>query len=169
MGESRPASGGSRGGRARGTPNKDKTELRAKTQEAALRFTELKRMEIKSKWQEGWRLSPLGWMLPDEQSRVLGEDIPPALLDSIQPLVEEYEPVVELAIIAVNYENDAKLRCQANAEAAQYLRPKLKSIELLEDPDSLAMQAEKQVLAEKLVSILEAMAAAKRESASGAT
>lgn len=161
MGNSRKPSGGSRGGRAKGTPNKDKTALRAMTQEAVHQFTEMKRTEIIQKYADGWRWSPLGWVLPEEP--VIGETISPALLDTLQPLVEEYDPVVELSLIAVNYENKPELRRQANADAAAFLRPKLKSIELIDDPRNQELQAQKNELAGKMVDILEAMSKAKSE------
>lgn len=159
----RGPSGGSRGGRARGVPNKDKTELRALTQEAVHHFTDLRRKEITERWAQGWRISPLGWVLPEEGDRVVGELIPPHILDSAQPLIEEYDPVVELSIMAADYRNEVSLRRQANADAAQYLRPKLKSIELLEDPESLELQQQKNDLAGRMVDILDAMAQAKRQ------
>ncbi len=146
MGQSRKPSGGSRGGRARGTPNRDKTALRSMTQEAVLHFTDMKRAEISAKYREEH-----------------GENIPPAHLDALQPLIEEYDPVVELSLVAADYSNKVEIRRQANADAAQFLRPKLKSIELVDDPRNQELMDEKNRLAARMVDILDAMAQAKRE------
>lgn len=172
-GRSRPPSGASRGGRARGTPNKDKTELRAMTQEAVLEFTELRREQIRRLWRdEGWRIGSVmgvaqlvpppspgspGWQAP-----TIGDEISDEVLDQLQPLIDEYDPVVELSLIAVDNRNDVTTRRQAHAEAAQYLRPKLKSIEILEDPESIELQNKKAEMAERMVDILDAMAQARR-------
>lgn len=143
----------------------DKVELRALTQEAVLHFTSMKRETIAERWRRGERLSANGmWYVPEGENLVTGVDIPPAILDAIQPAIEEYDPVVELAIIATDYANEPNLRRQANANAAEFLRPKLKSIELIDDPRNQEILEEKNRLASSLVGILDAMARAKRES-----
>lgn len=142
----RGPSGESRGGRAKGVPNRDKTELRAMTQEAVLEFTSLRRDHIA----RNYRIEH-------------NKDITEEELDMMQPLIEEWDPVVSLALIGTDYRNKVEIRRQANADAAQYLRPKLKSIELLEDPESQALNEEKVALAGRLVDILVAMEAAKRK------
>lgn len=145
MAESRPPSGGSRGGRARGTANKDKAELRMMVQDAVEEWSHLRRDQIRARFiEENGRE-------PTEQE-----------IDELQPYFAEWDPVVNLAIIAADHRNKVEIRRQASADAAQYLRPKLKSIELLEDPESLELQREKSELASKMVSILVAMEEAKR-------
>lgn len=146
MGNSRKPSGGSRGGRAKGTPNKNKTELRVLTQEAVHEFTMMKRQEIA----EAYR-------------KQHNKTIPPLLLDSLQPEIQEYDPVVALSVIAADYSQKIEIRRQANADAAQFLRPKLKSIELVDDPRNQELQDQKNQLASRMVDILEAMAKAKKE------
>jgi hypothetical protein len=42
---------------------------------------------------------------------------------------DEYHPVVEMARIATNMDNDVGLRMQANREVAKYVVPQLKAIE----------------------------------------
>lgn len=83
-------------------------------------------------------------------------------IDELQPYYSEWDPVVNLSVIAADHRNKVEIRRQASADAAQYLRPKLKSIELLEDPESLELQREKSTLSERLVTILVAMEEAKR-------
>lgn len=119
-----------------------KITLRASVQEAVHHFTDLKRHEIKAK----------------EPS------ITPEELDRLQPQIEEYDPVVQLAIMASDYSRDPSLRRQANSDAAQYLRPKLKSIEMLSDPRLLDSQKERDALASRLVDVMEIMATAKADS-----
>lgn len=125
-----------------------KTELRALVQESVLEFTSLRRDEISR-----------------EYKKEHGKKISPALLDEKQPLITEYDPVVQLSLMGSDYSQKVELRRQANADAAQYLRPKLKSIEVLEDPASLALQEEKNKLAEKLFMLMNAAAEGKRSSA----
>jgi hypothetical protein len=124
-----------RPGRTAGIPNRDKAELRALIQERVQEFTELRAGQ-------------------DEK-----EGIPP---DQRQQIVEEYDPVVALALVAVDRRTTLADRIKCNSEVAQYLRPKLKSIEHGVDPDSLETLAERTMLSERLVGILEHRAAAKR-------
>ena len=114
-------------------------ELRALVQDAVFKYTTLQREELRRK-------NP---GLSDEE------------LDMLQPVVEEYDPVVELSLIAADRRHDPSLRRQANADAAQYLRPKLKSVEMMTDPRLLEQNSQKMQLADKMLDILEAMAAAK--------
>ena len=168
--------GKSRGGRAKGVRNKDKTELRVLCQEAVHEFTSLRRAEIAQQYRDGWRVWQGVWTSPQRVVEVikdsvntlhddLGEDIPPVLLDSLQPEMAEFDPVVEMSVMASNYGNAVELRLQANANAAQYLRPKLKTVEMLDDPRNLAMMEEKNDLAAKMVGLLKVMADSKRDAA----
>lgn len=125
---------------------RDRIGLRAMCQESVHHFTILRRMEIAA-----------------DYKAEKGHDIPEALLDRLQPLIEEYDPVVELAIMGADYRNDPVLRRQANADAAQYLRPKLSAVATLEDPERLAAQAERNKLASRLVTLVQAFEIAKRE------
>lgn len=83
-------------------------------------------------------------------------------LDRIQPLIEEYDPVVELAIMASDYSNEPSLRRQANSDAAPYLRPKLSAVSILDSPDVLEHEEQKKVLAGNLLGLLEAASRAKK-------
>jgi len=83
-------------------------------------------------------------------------------LDRLQPLVEEFDPVVELSIIAIDRRNDVSIRRQALSDAAQYLRPKLSAVAMLDDPETLAAQSQKHELALKLVGLMGAVASAKK-------
>lgn len=115
------------------------------TQDAVMEFTEMRRERIRQKYR-------------DENAReISAED-----LDEMQPQIDEWDPVVELALIGADYRHKVEIRRQANSDAAQYLRPKLKSIELLEDPESLELQEEKNQLAKRMVEILSALEQAKR-------
>ncbi len=90
------------------------------------------------------------------------EPIPDEELDRLQPLIEEFDPVVELSIIAVDRRNDVGIRRQALSDAAQYLRPKLSAVAMLDDPETLAAQSQKHELALKLVGLMGAVASAKK-------
>lgn len=133
--------GGSPFGRARGVPNKDKAELRALVQESVLRFTEAKRAQD------------------------LAAGIAPELA---QPVYDNYDPVVELAIAAVDKSHALEVRIKCNAEVAQYLRPKLKAIEITEDPEALELQDQKLQLARQLTDMLDLKAMWKKRMAAAA-
>lgn len=165
---SRPPSGKSHGGRAKGVSNSDKAELRAMTQDACLEFTALRRRKIEDRWVIGDRPDPslLGVWIPFDKS-----DPPPDfpglissdVLDELQPAIEEYDPVVELSLIAVDYRNDVSLRRQASSDAAQYLRPKLKSIEVLADAALLAEEERRGILTSRLIGLMDELADEKRD------
>jgi hypothetical protein len=123
-------------GRPAGVPNRDKAELRALLQERVHEFTELRARE-------------------DEAA-----NIPP---DQRQQVVEEYDPVVALALVAVDRRTSLGDRIKCNAEVAQYVRPKLKSIEHAVDPDTLETIEERTRLSEEIVDALEELAEIKRE------
>lgn len=86
-----------------------------------------------------------------------------AEVDEEQPLIEEYDPVVELALIASDYSIKTELRRQANADAAQYLRPRLKTVEHLEDPLAAATAERKVAAAERIALALRAIYGSKSD------
>jgi len=53
-----------------------------------------------------------------------------ALLKILQDKYPDYHPVLELAGIANDEDNDVSIRLNAHKEVAQYIVPKLKAIEL---------------------------------------
>jgi hypothetical protein len=133
----------------RATRVRDKIELRAQMQESVHQHTFMLRERL----------------LPDLRRENPGatEDEIMAMLDKLQPIYEEYDPVVQLAMMAVDHSFSPELRRMAASDAAQYVRPKLKSVELTVDPNGAAEQ-EKRALAERLRGLLDAGAAAKRDS-----
>jgi hypothetical protein len=124
---------------------RDRVGLRAMAQDSVHHFTMLRRDEISAQFfaENGYRIDP-------------------ADLDRLQPLVEEFDPVVELSIIAIDRRNDVSIRRQALSDAAQYLRPKLSAVAMLDDPETLAAQSQKHELALKLVGLMGAVASAKK-------
>lgn len=125
---------------------RDRVGLRALCQESVHHFTMMRRRELAREYEE-----ENGYLPNDDW------------LDLRQPLLEEYDPVVELAIIAADYRNETALRRQANSDAAQYLRPKLSAVAMLDDPNLLQDKAEKIQLARRLVGLMDMVARAKTE------
>lgn len=139
---------------------RQKDELRAKIQETTHRYTALLRQELQRKWREGWRVGANGLVPPPDTGARLGEEIPPGLLDALQPAIEEYDPVVELALIAVDYGNEPNLRRLANTDAAPYLRAKMASIrdpDLEDDENGDATLAQKGDVLDRLLSAMGSM------------
>lgn len=126
------------------TNRRDRIGLRAMCQESVHHFTMLRRQELYDQI-----LTERGTP-PTEQE-----------LDALQPLNEEFDPVVELALIAVDRRNDVGIRRQALSDAAQYLRPKLSAVAHLEDPGTLAAESKNQELAMRLVQAMEVVARSK--------
>jgi len=138
MGATDGARSGGKPGRAAGQPNRDKLELRALLQEKVHEFTELRRAadEVDSAEEIATRgLSPA-------QAEALG---------LLQRVEEEYDPVVALALVAVDRRTPLEMRVRCNAEVAQYVRPKLKSIEITPDPEGAEALARKQELSEQIL------------------
>lgn len=119
-------------------PNRDKTELRALLQEKVQEFTELR-------------------AALDER-----DGVPP---DQRQVVVDDYDPVVALALVAVDRRSTLENRIRCNAEVAQYVRPKLKSVEVTADPEALETLEERRELSARLVGLLEAAARTKKDGA----
>ncbi len=118
-----------------GIPNRDKAELRALIQERVLEFTELRRREdIENGMAEG----------------------------EAQAVIEDYDPVVAMSLVAVDRRSSRELQMRAHSEVAQYCRPKLKSVEVTTDPEAAETVSQRQALSERLVSLLEAAAGAKK-------
>lgn len=125
---------------------RDRIGLRAMVQESVHQFTVLRRQEAYVLFEQ-------------ERGR------PPTAeeLDAIQPMMEEFDPVVELAIIGADHRNETALRRQALSDAAQYLRPKLSAVAMLDDPERATEQAQKEQLARRLTDLMAAVLGAKRD------
>lgn len=63
-------------------------------------------------------------------------------------IVDNYDPVVEMALLAVRAKDDIALA--ANAQVAKYVRPQLKSVEMISDQGTLEQAARKQAKAADL-------------------
>jgi hypothetical protein len=122
-------------GRAQGVPNRDKAELRALIQERVREFTELRR------------------------AADLAAGVPP---DDAQQIIEDYDPVVHMATIAADRREKRDLQVRCAAEVAQYVRPKLKSVEVTTDPEAIETLQERQQLSSRLLGLLEMAAEAKQ-------
>ena len=122
-------------GRAQGVPNRDKAELRALLQERVREFTEMR------------RAADLAAGVPEDQA---------------QQIIEDYDPVVQMGMIAVDRREKRDLQLRAASEVAQYVRPKLKSVEVTTDPEALETLQERQALSSRLVALLEAAAEGKQ-------
>ena len=129
------------------TRKTDKSSARGMVQDSVHRYTSLKRDEIRRRYFEE-----------------NGEPIPEEQLDLVQPLVEEYDPLVELALIAVDRENDVTLRRQANADVAPYVRPKLSAVHVESLQAKTIEHQEKEELSSRLLHLMEAFEADKRGS-----
>lgn len=127
---------------------RDRIGLRAMVQETIHHFTQLRRREAY-----------------DDFLREQGRAPTESELDRIQPLIEEFDPVVELAIIGADARNKVELRRQALADAAGYLRPKLSAVQMLDDPETLQQAAQKKELAVRLTALMDVLVTAKRSSA----
>lgn len=152
-------------GRPHGSKTRFTDELRARVAEAVMSASGNRRAVLAQQYKDGWRDGGLpGRLVPPAAGTQpeLGRKIPDKLLDDLQPLVEEYDPVVGLAIMASDHSNPLDQRRMAMASSAEYLRPKLRSIEILEDPESLELMDQKARLAGRMVDILQAMVQSKR-------
>ncbi len=135
-----------------GIPGRDRLELRALLQERVHEFTEQRRKND---------LDMIAQLRADGKL-----DDAAKMEASCQLIIDEYDPVVALALVAVDRRSPIELQVRCNAEVAQYVRPKLKSIELQQDPDTAEMLSERQRTTENLVKLLaDAAAARKAESA----
>lgn len=126
-------------GRVAGIPNRDKGELRALLQERVHEFTEMRRQQ-------------------DEEA-----GLPP---EERQEIVQDYDPVVALALVAVDRRTSLEHRIACNTQVAQYTRPKLKSVEVTTDPEAAETLEARAQLSSRLVDLLIAGAAAKKAAGS---
>lgn len=131
-----PAKG--RPGRIAGVPNRDKAELRALLQEKVHEFTELRRASD------------------------IEQGTPP---DQAQEIIEDYDPVVALALVAVDRRSTLDQRIRCNGEVAQYVRAKLKSVEMTVDPDTAETLSQRQELSAQIVGALVNAASSKKTEA----
>ena len=125
-------------GRVAGIPNRDKGELRALLQERVHEYTLMRRQQDEV---DG---------LPAHEAQVV---------------VEDYDPVVALALVAVDRRSSVEHQIACNSQVAQYTRPKLKSVEVTTDPEAAETLAARQELSAKLLDLLVASATAKKNGA----
>ena len=132
------------GGRQPGVPNRDKAELRALIQDRVHEFTiQRRKAEIAELM--------AGGMSEEEANEA-----------AVQDVIEDYDPVAQMAIIAVDMRNKQDVRVKCHDSVAQYVRPKLKSVEVTTDPEALETLAQREALSSRLVGLLEAAASAKQ-------
>lgn len=127
---------------------RDRIDLRVQMQDAVHEFSRLRRDEL---WHELTRDHP-DW----PQDRIEAE------IDKLQPSYDEYDPVVQMAVVAADHRNPVEVRLRAAGEAAQYVRPKLKSVEVRVGDDDPEVAQRKQELLGRLREYLDAGAGAKR-------
>lgn len=123
------------------------SELRASVEEAVLEHTRIRRQFLENEYrQQNPRATPAEVKL---------------YLDANQPLYDAFDPVVQLAIFAADHANDPKLRRQAMSDVAPYLRPKLKQVEHINDPESLVIEERKNTIAQHLLDAMSKMSMSK--------
>ena len=127
-----------KGGRIAGSVNRDRVELRALIQEKVHEFTELRR------------------------AKDIEDGLPP---DQCQEIIDDYDPVVSLAVIAADRRVTLDQRMKCHDSVAQYVRPKLKSVDMNVDPEALEALESRTALSNQLLKLLEAGARAKKDSA----
>lgn len=127
-------------GRPPGRLNNDKLELRVAIQESVNEFVHTRRDRLRRDYVRD---------NPDATELEIIE-----YLDDRQPLHEEFDPVVRMAIMAADHRHDPSLRRQALADMAPYVRPKLKQVEHIEDPSMVADLERKNELAAELLAVL---------------
>lgn len=123
-------------GRAVGTPNKDKAELRALLQERVHEYTEMRRQQ-------------------DIEANIAAGLSPADAALKAQEIVEDYDPVVSMALVAVDRRTPLGDRIKCNAEVARYVRPQLKSIEVQTDAATAEDIALRSKMAASLMGLLE--------------
>lgn len=127
---------------------RDRIDLRVQMQDEVYEFARMRRQEL------------------FDELRAKDQDADDASLwaqvDKLQPAYEEFDPVVAMALVGADHRNDVDVRLAANARVAEYVRPKLKSVEVRvteNDPEQIARRAE---LMGRLRDFLDAGAGAKR-------
>lgn len=110
-------------------------DLRARLADAALEFTTLKRAEQLRKG-----VSP----------------------EKACEITEEYDPVVAMAMIGADTSQPIALRMAANSEVAAYVRPKLKSVEVISDAGEAELEKARAETATAIFAHLDQIAKARR-------
>lgn len=116
-----------------------------------MKITELRRANVRNllRTSPEYRRRMTG---SDAKLTELGES---EFVDLIQPAMDEFDPVVQMAMVGADYEQPIEIRLRALEGCAPYMRPKLKQVEHLEDPAALAAEENKRKLSERLVQLLE--------------
>jgi hypothetical protein len=131
-----------RGGRPVGSVNRDKLELRALLQEKVHEFTSMRRQ------------IDIAQLPPDmsvEEAEAAG---------LVQEVYDDWDPVVAMSMTATDRRVSLEIRTKCQAEVSQYVRPKLKSVDVTVDPEALETLEERRQLSERLTQLLEAAASA---------
>jgi DNA helicase TIP49 (TBP-interacting protein) len=129
-------------GRIPGVPNRDKAELRALIQEKVHEFTAMRREQDIA-------------ALPPELSVEEGE-----ARGLVQIVCDDYDPVVAMSLTAMDRKVTLEMRTKCHAEVAQYVRPKLKSVDVTVDPEALETLEQRRELSDRLTQFLETAASA---------
>lgn len=124
-----------------GRPSRDLAELRAKMQDTVREFTLLQRAKM--------RVQLLA------ENPTASEDALTAQLDDMCPVEDDFDPVVALAIIGVDRRNSAEVRARALSASAEFVRPKLKSVEVVSEAATPEEELERRALFARLVGALE--------------
>lgn len=138
-----------RPGSRAGIPNRDKAELRALIQERVHEFT------IRRRAEEVRELMESG--MSEAEANALAK----------QEVIEDYDPVAQMAMIAVDRAVKLDVRVKCHDSVAQYVRPKLKSVEVTTDPEAIETLQQREALSHKLVDLLVAAGSAKKRSEAG--
>lgn len=83
-------------------------------------------------------------------------------VDKALDVTEEYDPVVEMALIAGDKSNTQELRLMANAQVARYLRPPMKAQEAPNDVAAAATEGRKREISQSLFAALNDIAKKRR-------
>lgn len=82
--------------------------------------------------------------------------------DRAQEIVEEYDPVVAMALIGVRSDVDVATQLTAHSNVSKFVRPTLKSVEVLSDVDKLTDAQRRNDAARDILGILDSMAIRRR-------
>lgn len=127
---------------------RDRIDLRVQMQDAVYEFAELRRKEL--------------WAEITEKHPAATQQEVQAMVDQAQPAYDEFDPVVAMALVGADHRNPVDLRLAANAKVAEYVRPRLKSIEVRVDTDSAEERERRAELVARLREFLDAGAGAKK-------
>lgn len=132
----------------RPSARREKAELRGAMQDEVRRYTHMLRERL------------LPTIVADHPDWTA--DQVEAELDFLQPLYDEFDPVIQLALVGANHSNSTEVRLRALSESAQYVRPKLKSIELGTRDDDPEEQAARRELMARMRGLLDVAQDSKR-------